>query len=130
MQDHEDDHTHAKADTVWGRVRRFFAHSHAHDDRPAPAADLGAEGIRATKISLLGLGATAVLQAILVVITGSVALLSDTIHNFTDALTAIPLWIAFSLGRRAHTRRYTYGYHRAEDLAGVIIVVAIGEYHA
>jgi cation diffusion facilitator family transporter len=66
------------------------------------------------------------LQAVLVVITGSVALLSDTIHNFTDALTAIPLWIAFSLGRRAHNKRYTYGYHRAEDLAGVVIVIAIG----
>ena len=52
------------------------------------------------KVSLVGLGITTVLQAILVVITGSVALLSDTLHNATGALTAIPLWIAFSLGRR------------------------------
>ena len=58
-------------------------------------------------------------------LTGSVALLADTIHNFSDALTALPLWIAFVLGRRAATRRYTYGYGRAEDLAGVFIVAMI-----
>ena len=58
-------------------------------------------------------------------LTGSVALLADTIHNFSDALTAVPLWIAFVLGRRAATRRYTYGYGRAEDLAGVFIVAMI-----
>ena len=62
------------------------------------------------------------LQAIVVALTGSVALLADTIHNFSDALTALPLWIAFVLGRRAATRRYTYGYGRAEDLASVFIV--------
>ncbi len=57
--------------------------------------------------------------------TGSVALLADTVHNFSDALTAVPLWIAFVLGRRAASRRYTYGYGRAEDIAGVFIVVMI-----
>jgi cation diffusion facilitator family transporter len=76
-------------------------------------------------VSFAGLGATAALQGILVVFTGSVALLSDTLHNLTDALTAIPLWIAFSLGRRQRTDRYTFGLHRAEDLAGLLIVVAI-----
>ena len=50
--------------------------------------------------------------------TGSVALLADTIHNFTDALTAVPLLIAFRLGRRPANQRYTYGYHRAEDSRG------------
>ncbi|GAA4051348.1 hypothetical protein GCM10023063_44200 [Arthrobacter methylotrophus] len=58
----------------------------------------------------------------MVLISGSVALLADTIHNFSDALTAVPLWIAFILGRRAATRRYNYGYGRAEDLAGLFIV--------
>ena len=111
--------------SFWGRIRHSFAHEHHHDG-DADVPDLGADGIRATKISLAGLGLTAVLQAVLVVFTGSVALLSDTIHNFTDALTAIPLWLAFSLGRRPHNRKYTYGYHRAEDLAGVVIVIAIG----
>jgi cation diffusion facilitator family transporter len=87
--------------------------------------DTGAVGIRATKVSLAGLGITALLQAVIVVISGSVALLSDTLHNLTDALTAIPLWIAFAYGRRPATRRYTYGFNRAEDWAGLIIVIAI-----
>lgn len=69
--------------------------------------------------------ATALLQIVIVVLTGSVALLADTIHNFSDALTSIPLWIAFVLGRRAATRSYTYGYRRAEDLAGLFIVAMI-----
>ena len=68
---------------------------------------------------------TAVAQLAVVLVTGSVALLADTIHNFSDALTAVPLWIAFALGRRAATRRYTYGYGRAEDLAGLFIVAMI-----
>lgn len=88
-------------------------------------ADPSGEGIRATKISLIGLGVTALLQGVIVVFTGSVALLSDTLHNLTDAFTAIPLWIAFSLGRRQPTSRFTHGYHRAEDLAGIVIVLAI-----
>ena len=53
------------------------------------------------------------------------ALLADTIHNFSDALTAVPLWIAFVLGRRAATKRYTYGYGRAEDLAGLFVIAMI-----
>ena len=72
------------------------------------------------------LALTAVLQLGIVAISGSVALLADTIHNFTDALTAIPLLIAFRLARRAPTRRYPYGYHRAEDVAGLAIVALIG----
>lgn len=75
--------------------------------------------------SLAGLGITAVLQAVVVVATGSVALLSDTLHNVADALTAVPLGIAFVLGRRVPTRRYTYGYGRAEDLAGAAVVLTI-----
>ncbi|MEP6759633.1 MAG: cation diffusion facilitator family transporter [Actinomycetota bacterium] len=93
---------------------------------PADAATLASrEGTRATWISLGLLALTAVLQLGIVVISGSVALLADTIHNFTDALTAIPLLIAFRLARRAPTRRYPYGYHRAEDVAGLTIVALI-----
>jgi len=105
-------------------VRRAIPHSHDHAD-PRPLADTGAAGVRASKVSLLGLGITATLQAVLVVVTGSVALLSDTLHNLTDALTAIPLWIAFALGRRPSSRRFTFGLGRAEDLAGLVIVLAI-----
>jgi cation diffusion facilitator family transporter len=66
-----------------------------------------------------------VAQGAIVVLSGSVALLGDTLHNLADALTALPLWVAFRLGRRARSERYTYGYGRAEDLAGLAIVLAI-----
>lgn len=82
-------------------------------------------GIRAVKWSLLGLGATAVLQAAVVVLTGSVALLADTIHNFGDALTAVPLWAAFAMARLRPTKRFTYGFGRVEDLSGLFIVGVI-----
>lgn len=88
--------------------------------------DASSEGIRATKVGLLGLGLTAALQAAVVAVSGSVALASDTLHNLGDALTAIPLWIAFSLGRRSPTRTFNHGFHRAEDIAGVVVVAAIG----
>jgi cation diffusion facilitator family transporter len=60
-----------------------------------------------------------------VVASGSVALLGDTLHNFADALTAVPLLVAFRLARRPANTRYTYGYGRAEDLAGLFVVVMI-----
>ncbi len=100
-------------------------HSHEAADKVDSALEASAQGMRALWISLAGLGATTVLQAAVVAFTGSVALLGDTLHNAADALTAVPLGIAFILGRRPPTRRYTYGYGRAEDLAGVVIVVAI-----
>jgi cation diffusion facilitator family transporter len=81
--------------------------------------------MRALVISLIALGVTAALQLAITAVSGSVALLADTIHNFSDALTAVPLAVAFWLGRRPATRRYTYGYGRAEDLAGVFIVAMI-----
>jgi cation diffusion facilitator family transporter len=76
-------------------------------------------------LSLAGLGITALLQAFVAVWSGSVALLGDTLHNVADALTALPLALAFIVGRRPANRRYTYGYVRAEDLAGITIVVVI-----
>lgn len=113
--------------TSWaGNLRHRLGHLLGHDHSPnLGLLDTGAVGIRATKVSLVGLGITAALQAVIVVISGSVALLSDTLHNLTDALTAVPLWIAFSLGRRPATRRYTYGLNKAEDWAGIVIVLAI-----
>jgi cation diffusion facilitator family transporter len=76
-------------------------------------------------LSLIGLGLTAALQLVVVVFSGSVALLADTLHNGADALTALPIWLAFSLGRRAATRRFQFGYGRAEDLAGLVVIVFI-----
>ncbi|BBY96488.1 putative cation efflux system protein (plasmid) [Mycobacterium gallinarum] len=107
-------------------LREVFApHSHDASDSIDDALESSAAGIRAVKISLVALGLTAIAQIVIVVISGSVALLADTIHNFSDALTAIPLWIAFVLGRRAATRRYTYGFGRVEDLAGLFVIAMI-----
>ncbi|GAA2882666.1 cation diffusion facilitator family transporter [Microbacterium esteraromaticum] len=100
-------------------------HSHDAADSIDDAMQTQAEGIRAVKVSLVVMLATTVLQAVIVAFSGSVALLADTIHNFSDALTAVPLWIAFALSRRAPTRRYTYGFKRAEDIAGLFIVLMI-----
>ena len=100
----------------------FTPHGHDAADSIDDALEGGAQGVKAVKISLVVLGVTAALQLVIVAVSGSVALLADTIHNFSDALTAIPLWIAFVIGRRAANRRYNYGYGRAEDLAGLFIV--------
>jgi cation diffusion facilitator family transporter len=100
-------------------------HRHHAADSVDDALEASAIGIRAVKISLVALGVTALVQAVIVVISGSVALAADAIHNFSDALTAVPLWFAFALGTRAATRRYTYGFGRAEDLAGLFVVAMI-----
>jgi cation diffusion facilitator family transporter len=95
-------------------------HHHVDDALADSAA-----GIRAVRISLIALAITAVAQVVIVAFSGSVALLADTVHNFSDALTAVPLWIAFAVSRRAASRRYTYGLGRAEDLAGLFVVAVI-----
>jgi cation diffusion facilitator family transporter len=122
--DHEHEHEHDTGVRGWlsGLLR---PHSHDAADSVDTALEGSAQGIRAVKISLVVLGLTALVQAGLVLVTGSVALLADTIHNFSDALTALPLWVAFALSNRPPSRRYTYGYGRAEDLAGVFIVAMI-----
>jgi cation diffusion facilitator family transporter len=100
-------------------------HDHEHFG-PADAAVVATrEGTRATWISLAVLVVTAGIQFVVAMASGSVALLADTIHNVTDALTAIPLLIAFRLARKPPNRRYPYGYHRAEDIAGLVIVAFI-----
>ncbi|MBI4619633.1 MAG: cation transporter [Desulfobacterales bacterium] len=82
-------------------------------------------GIWAIKLSFLVLLGTALFQTVIFLLSGSVALLADTIHNLGDAATTIPLWIAFRLARWKPTNRFTYGYGRVEDLAGVAIVSII-----
>ncbi len=123
---HDDGHDHGhEHGGIGGFLASILGHSHDPADSFDDALTSSARGIRAVKISLVGLGVTAVLQLGIVLISGSVALLADTIHNFSDALTAIPLWIAFALGTRAATRRYTFGYRRAEDLAGLFVLLMI-----
>jgi cation diffusion facilitator family transporter len=122
--DHDHDHDHVGGVRGWV-IGLFRPHSHDAADSVDSALESSAQGIRAVKISLVALAVTAALQMLVVAVSGSVALLADTIHNFSDALTALPLWIAFVVGRRAANRRYTYGYGRAEDLAGLFIVAMI-----
>lgn len=130
---HVDGHGHGAADQHHDRaggVRGFVTHlfvPHTHDaaDSIDDAMEASRAGVRALLISLVVLLTTTVLQFAIVLTTGSVALLADTVHNFSDALTALPLLLAFRLGRRTATRRYTYGYGRAEDLAGLFIVFVV-----
>jgi cation diffusion facilitator family transporter len=126
--DHDDHHhgDHDHHDGLRGVLHELFVpHSHDPADAIDDAMEANAAGIRGLKISLVILLATTVLQAVVVAFSGSVALLADTVHNLSDALTAVPLWVAFVLGRRAASRRYTYGLGRAEDLAGLFIVFVV-----
>ncbi len=113
-----DTHSHSRSDSH----DSHDAHRHGTVDPSILTTD---RGIWALKWSLLGLLATALFQITIVWLSGSVALLADTIHNFGDAATAIPLWVAFRLARWSPSRRFTYGYGRVEDLAGVAVVLTI-----
>jgi cation diffusion facilitator family transporter len=107
------------------RLPRLRPHRHEAAEMVDSALEASAEGMRTLWISLFGLAATAVVQGAVALLSGSVSLLGDTVHNAADALTALPLAAAFLLGRRAATRRFTYGFGRAEDLAGVFIVLTV-----
>ncbi len=129
--DDHDDHDDQRRGNGLARLRHaageVFGVGHSHDAAESvdTALESDATGRRALLISLAALAGTASVQAVVVAFSGSVALLGDTLHNFADALTAVPLLIAFRLGRRPATARYTYGYGRAEDLAGVFVIVMI-----
>ncbi len=125
QHEHGHDHEHGSSGlaTRLGHVLR--PHSHEPADQIDAVMEGSAEGMRTLWITLGVLGLTAVIQAVVTGLSGSVALLGDTLHNAADALTAVPLGVAFVIGRRPPTRRYTYGYGRAEDLAGIVIVLTI-----
>ncbi|MEW1808515.1 cation diffusion facilitator family transporter [Pseudarthrobacter sp. NPDC080039] len=121
--DHGHGHPHEHPTGIKGFLYGLFVpHTHDAADSVDDALEASEQGVRAVKISLFMLLGTTILQFIVVLMSGSVALLADTIHNFSDALTAVPLWVAFLLARRPATRRYTYGFGRAEDLAGLFII--------
>lgn len=100
-----------------------YGHSHEHLDNNAVLDNQ--LGIRTVWLALGILGITALIQIGIVGLSGSVALLGDTAHNIGDTLNSIPLLAAFYLARRAATRRYTYGFGRAEDIAGIFILLSI-----
>lgn len=111
---------------MWGRLRHALTpHSHDTTEQFDSALETSRLGLRTLVWSFVALLATAAVQALIVAFTASVALLGDTVHNVADALTAIPVGIALVLGRRAASRRFTYGLGRTEDLAGVAVVVLI-----
>jgi cation diffusion facilitator family transporter len=119
---HEGHHRHHHGGSEGHGHRGHHGHTHGAID---PLIATTERGIWAIKWSFAGLMATTLLQAVVVFLSGSVALLADTIHNFGDASTAIPLWIAFALARLKPNRRFSFGYGRVEDLAGVTIVLII-----
>lgn len=105
-----------------GVESRGRAHQHAIVD---PALLTTERGIWAVKWSFIGLMVTALMQVVIVYHTGSIALLADTIHNFGDASTAIPLWTAFKLAQLKPSNRFPYGYGKVEDFAGLMVVLLI-----
>ena len=125
---HDHDHPHNQRG-VWGWVSTIFhlhGHSHQHNALVTDNAFVAnEEGIRTVWIALAALAVTSVIQIVIYILSGSVALFADTVHNIGDGLNSIPLLIAFYLTRRAATRRYTYGFARAEDVAGIFIVLSI-----
>jgi cation diffusion facilitator family transporter len=125
--DHDHDHGHEHSARLIANVRQLvLPHSHDTTDKVDTQLETSREGLRALWLSLLILGMTAAAQAFVVVWSGSVALLGDALHNVADALTAVPLGLAFLVGRWPPTRRYTYGFGRAEDVAGIVIIAFIG----
>jgi cation diffusion facilitator family transporter len=128
--DHDHEHEHDHDHSARGRIAHAVSdllggHSHDSADQIDDALEADSAGRRALLISLAALALTALVQAAVVVVSGSVALLGDTLHNVADALTAVPLLIAFRLGRRPATKRFTYGYGRAEDVGGLFVVAMI-----
>lgn len=123
--EHNHDHSHPKGVLGW-IAQVFHLHGHEHTSLNAdPAFTSNQEGIRTIWLAIVALGMTTLLQIGIVALSGSVALLADTVHNVGDTLNSIPLLIAFYLARRVATRRYTYGFGRAEDIAGIFIVLSI-----
>ncbi len=127
---HDHDHNHDHPNPDWrGRIAAIFhlhGHSHQHGELASDQAFIDNEaGIRTVWLALAALTLTAIVQIAIVIRSGSIALFADTVHNVGDGLNSIPLLIAFYLARRAATRRYTYGFARAEDIAGIFIVLSI-----
>lgn len=124
--DPQHDHHHHDRASFLGRLRHALTpHSHDHTESVQGAEQSGADGLRAAWVSLAGMAATAVLQIVIVWLSGSIALLADTVHNLGHLVTTIPLIVAFRLGMRSPTRRYPYGFRRAEDLVGLLIGLVI-----
>ena len=118
--DHDDDHDHVDHGGNGGHG----GHGHEHGKVDADLYGNRA-GLRAVQISTAGMLIVAIIQFAIAIIGGSAGLFADALHNLGDVLTTIALWIAFVISSRTANERYTYGYYRAEDLAGIFIVLVI-----
>lgn len=116
--EHTHDHNHGHGTHAHG------GHGHEHGRIEADLYGNRA-GLRAVQISTAGMLLVSLVQLLIAVVGGSAGLFADALHNMGDVLTTVALWIAFIVSSRAANRRYTYGYYRAEDLAGIFIVLVI-----
>lgn len=123
--EHEHEHKHNNTDFRAFMANVFSRHDHNATASIDSALMATAKKIHALKISLADLAITAAFQLIVILMSGSMALLNDTIHNFSNALTAVPLSIAFLLSQRQPTTRYTYGYKRTENVAKIFVMAMI-----
>src|SRR6266480_7152539 len=123
---HDHEHDHDKHDH-----HEHGEHAHGHDGHGHEHGRVDADlygnraGLRAVQISTAGMFLVSAIQFAIAWIGGSAGLFADALHNFGDVFTTIALWIAFVISNRAANQRYTYGYYRAEDLAGIFIVLVI-----
>lgn len=119
-----DGHAHDGHDLAHDHAHGHDHHGHSHGVVD-PSIATSERGLWVTKWSALILVAIGLVELVVFAASRSTALLADTIHNFGDAATVIPLWIAFALARRAPREGFSFGYGRAEDLAGVAVVIAL-----
>jgi len=97
---------------------------HSHADLATFATSTGA-GVRALRIGVAGLALTTLVQVVLYSLSGSVALLGDLLHNGIDVIGTGIVWMAFGMTRRRPSDRFSFGYHRFEDIAGLAVVLLI-----
>jgi len=138
LQDHHDESQYAHGASSRDHDVHKHDHDHSHEDHDHEEKNHGHEhgkvdadlygnraGLRAVQISTAGMLLVSLIQFAIAWIGGSAGLFADALHNFGDVFTTIALWIAFVISNRAANQRYTYGYYRAEDLAGIFIVLVI-----
>ena len=134
MQKQQDENSHEHGTHAHEHVEHDHDHDHGEHDEKGHGHEHGKvdadlygnrEGLRAVQISTAGMLLVAVIQFAIAWIGGSAGLFADALHNFGDVFTTIALWIAFVISNRAANQRYTYGYYRSEDLAGIFIVLVI-----
>ena len=134
MQKQQDENSHEHGTHAHEHVKHDHDHNHGEHDEKGHGHEHGKvdadlygnrEGLRAVQISTAGMLLVSVIQFAIAWIGGSAGLFADALHNFGDVFTTIALWIAFVISNRAANQRYTYGYYRSEDLAGIFIVLII-----